>query len=291
MATSCGASPLPVCPAGTRAAGGEPPKFWAAWCEKRDGTRHGPIVGFNEDGSKLYQGAYLEGRYDGRFVGFDYDGDEIGSFQIRRGTGPWKLWHASGAVAQTGTYKDGKKEGTWVSFYENGKKSQEGQFESDLEVGLFRWWAPDGQPTSEVTYERGRYHGVQKTFDEKGALLEEAEYVHGKRTRLTRWEAGAVVSNETFPLPEPPSGPAVTRKHPGIEERWQACSAHHDCEVFETACCACGAKDYVSASFVFAADVRHALAKERNCSSPCPAQECVAVRARCDEGRCVTVED
>lgn len=290
-AVSCSATPTPVCPPGTKAAGGQPPEFWSAWCERPDGTRQGPLVGYTDDGRRLYEGGYDGGFWDGTFVYYGKDDEVLGSFAMKRGDGPWKVWDVSGALLQEGTYKDGKKSGLWVGWHQNGKKAVEGQYEDGLEHGLFRWWTDGGALSSELTYDKGRQHGVQKTFDEAGELLEESEYVHGARVKVTRYAAGQVVSSETFALPEAPLGNAVTKSHTAISASWQTCERHTDCEIQPTSCCACGAGAHVALHFRFAEEARKALRATLSCeSAPCPAQSCTSVRARCDEGRCVTVE-
>ncbi|BDD08904.1 hypothetical protein FUAX_13360 [Fulvitalea axinellae] len=71
---------------------------------------------------------------------------------------------------------EGKKEGTWVCFYENGKKREEGAYKTDVKVGAWKYFHENGTVAMEGNYIKGVEKGKWKMFDEAGKLLEEIDY-------------------------------------------------------------------------------------------------------------------
>lgn len=51
-----------ICPEGTSLRGHPPPEGSALWCERADGTRHGPFVRWRSDGGMDAFGEYAGGR-------------------------------------------------------------------------------------------------------------------------------------------------------------------------------------------------------------------------------------
>lgn len=289
----------PVCPPGTRAEGGQPPKFRAAYCEDPDGARQGPIIGYATGGWKLWQGAYRDGVLEGRFVGYRRDGSIVGSFEIRGGSGDFKAWYESGKIMEEGRYENGRKHGLWTRWYENGRKAAQGRYAAGAEEGRFEFWAPSGALTQIATFEAGRYHGVVATYDERGAPIEELDYAHGSRIRVRTYEKGALIAERAVaPVGKlaradtaEASTTIVTRSHPLVPRSSQACTADADCELVAVRCCACGARDHVAVSRSHASEARAALARELSCGGQrCAVEQCRRSIARCDEGRCVSAQ-
>lgn len=73
------------------------------------------------------------------------------------------LFHANGAVAQTGFYtKDNKLEGMWVSYDATGNKTAVAYYYEGEKVGT--WTFYNGDTKKEVTYENSRIAAV-KTWE------------------------------------------------------------------------------------------------------------------------------
>lgn len=188
-AVGCGKPETPACAPGTSLFGGSPPRYAAAWCARRDGTRDGPIVGFFPSGARRFEGTLAAGAWRSLTV-FDRSGKTLGSVSLADGTGTWRMWHDNGRVSEEGRLEGGKRTGTWTKRYESGQRALEGSYQAGAPDGLFRWWTPSGVLTSEVPFKAGRVHGTAKTYDEQGALIEEADYEAGTRTALRRCEGG-----------------------------------------------------------------------------------------------------
>ena len=63
------------------------------------------IMNWYKNGQKMYEGAYKDGKADGK----------------------WTRWYEDGQKMET-TYKDGYEDGKWTIWDKNGKKSSEGTY-------------------------------------------------------------------------------------------------------------------------------------------------------------------
>ena len=64
--------------------------------------------------------------------------------------GEWKFWDIEGHLVQQVTYADGEFNGPYTSFYENGKKKEDGFFKTDHIHGPFTTYYDDGKVESVV---------------------------------------------------------------------------------------------------------------------------------------------
>jgi len=90
-------------------------------------------------------------------------------------------------IMGTGTYKDGKREGMWISFWNNGNVENEGVFKDGKEHGLFESYYRNGQLKERKTYKEGREEGLVEQFNENGHLEYKGNYRDGKQHGLSEW--------------------------------------------------------------------------------------------------------
>ena len=80
-----------------------------------------------------------EGVYYKKFTDVPFTGKVTGQYQgkIRNGKkdGSWVSYYKNGQLSFKGTYKDGKEDGPCVSYYENGKLSQKGEYKNGKREG------------------------------------------------------------------------------------------------------------------------------------------------------------
>lgn len=153
------------------------------WCERGDGTMHGPYVKYYPDGvTREMFGRYDNGQYD----------DE------------WMWWHANGKQSQTGKYSKGKKMGSWTSWHPNGNRSEAGDFLQNRKAGQWTTWYE-----SSHRKEEGLYHNDQKTGlwtvyndDETNTVLRTEEYRNDTLVKVN----GAPVGS-----PNAPTAPQKTQ--------------------------------------------------------------------------------
>ena len=66
-------------------------------------------------------------------------------------------------------YKNGEKDGIWISWYENGQKRSEGTYETEIKHGLWTEWYENGQKRSEKTYKNSVNDELWTVWDENGS--------------------------------------------------------------------------------------------------------------------------
>ena len=98
---------------------------------------------------------YRDGLYYKKFTVVPFTGNmtgktEQGAFRNGKKEGPWVYYHDNGQLSYKGTYKDNKKDGPYVNYYDNGQLGSKGTYKDGKEDGRWvRYWS-DG---SEVIVE------------------------------------------------------------------------------------------------------------------------------------------
>jgi hypothetical protein len=62
-------------------------------------------------------------------------GKTQGSFRNGKKDGPWVTYYPNGQLGSKGTYKDGKKEGLWVSYWDSGDLQSKGTYKDGKRDG------------------------------------------------------------------------------------------------------------------------------------------------------------
>jgi len=75
-----------------------------------------------------------------------------------------------------GGYKDGKREGSWISWYMNGNKWSEGFFKNGKSEGKRITYFENGKVRYEGTYKNDQRIGKWRFYDETGKLLAEQDF-------------------------------------------------------------------------------------------------------------------
>jgi antitoxin component YwqK of YwqJK toxin-antitoxin module len=78
-------------------------------------------------------------------------------------------YHENGQVQQEGFFADGKLEGKWVSFDQNGVKIAIAEYSNGVKVGNWFFWNNDG--LSEVDYSKDNILSVKKWSKGSVAVL------------------------------------------------------------------------------------------------------------------------
>ena len=66
--------------------------------------------------------------------------NEIGNYKDGKKDGKWiSYWDMNGQKKEDQTYKDGKRDGLWISWYENGNKAEEGTFKDGKFISTKSW--------------------------------------------------------------------------------------------------------------------------------------------------------
>ena len=114
-----------------------------------DAPYTGKVFLFHENGQKMSEGNYKDGKGDGLWVHWHENGQKRSESNLKGGkaNGLWLMWHKNGQKWIEEDYKDGKCEGLSVRWHGNGQKQVEGNFK-DGELISAKFWNSKGEPVS-----------------------------------------------------------------------------------------------------------------------------------------------
>ena len=112
--------------------------------------------------------------------------------------------YINGQVKSKGEIKDGKNDGKWIWWHENGQKGLEKNYKDGKLDGKVTGWynhiGLDGQIWSERHYKDGKKDGKWTRWHESGQIWSEKHYKDGKKDgKVTTWyESGQMLSEEHY---------------------------------------------------------------------------------------------
>ena len=113
--------------------------------------------------------------------------------------GVFRSYDENGNLRETIGYKDGEEEGFSILYYENGKKKSSENYRRGTLNGKSEDWYENGKIRRQIPYENGQIHGVVKIYDEMGLLMEDMDFVHGLRNgKYHRYSFGKVMLEAEF---------------------------------------------------------------------------------------------
>jgi len=84
--------------------------------------------------------------------------------------------YQNGTIEITGGYRDGERDGYWISFYENGNKWSEGFFRNGKNEGERLTYFENGRLRYEAWYKNDERTGTWKFYDQAGNLIKTVDY-------------------------------------------------------------------------------------------------------------------
>ncbi|HET6243267.1 MAG: hypothetical protein H0V01_01755 [Bacteroidetes bacterium] len=87
-----------------------------------------------------------------------------------------KTFYKNGQLRIQGNMLNGKREGKWVSFYEDGMPWSETWFDKGRKHGSTTTWNSDGKKYYEGHFENNKESGKWTYWDENGSVIKEVEY-------------------------------------------------------------------------------------------------------------------
>jgi antitoxin component YwqK of YwqJK toxin-antitoxin module len=94
--------------------------------------------------------------------------------------GFWQTWYEDGRLRSAGNWANGAKTGHWVFCHQNGNKT-EGDYKDGVRHGMWIDWWDSGVKAREVAFERDMANGVQKDWYRNGNLRQEGTYVNDQQ--------------------------------------------------------------------------------------------------------------
>jgi antitoxin component YwqK of YwqJK toxin-antitoxin module len=138
---------------------------------------------YYENGKTLKEGIYNdEGLENGYWIFNNQLGRPIkeGNYVNGKQDGTWKLYDEQGVLKKMQTYQMGKVIGPYQEYYSNGQVKIDGALLNDEENGYFKYYDEKGMLTSEGNYSITLKDGVWLDYDQSGARHSSMTYVKGK---------------------------------------------------------------------------------------------------------------
>ena len=98
-----------------------------------------------------------------------------------RMNGPYELFYENGRLKRKTTFKDDKYHGPYEEFYENGQLAIKTFFKSGKYHGSLQMYYKNGQLEAEGNHIEGSYDGRQRKYYENGKLKSSISYVFGAK--------------------------------------------------------------------------------------------------------------
>ena len=185
---------------------GEKQSPWESWYENgqkkyvihyQKSVKHGLYTEWNMDGRLTKDIEYVMGSPLSEYI-VEYEGESYTEINRRNGelSGSFIKWYANGKKCEEGVYKYDKKGGSWTGWYNNGEKSYTGKFIDGEPEGIHTKFDSLGRMTQNIEYVQGtilaEYHINRNDegfteFHKKNGVLE---------GRWTRWYANGNVAEE-----------------------------------------------------------------------------------------------
>ena len=170
---------------------------WDIQGQEPNGLQIGEVTAVNlGDGRMLHREAESKAPLQGEHRIIDGYRSEyiLAEFTDGLYNGKWE-YHKNNVLAETGTYREGRKHGTFTAYYSDGRRiKSETSFSEGKRNGLHRTYYTDGSLEMEKGYRDGLEHGVDRRWDYS---VQEPKFEHnyyaGKKDgrQITRFSSNA----------------------------------------------------------------------------------------------------
>jgi uncharacterized protein len=103
-----------------------------------------------------------------------------GNFEEGKAEGIWIWWYQNGTKMSEGEFINGKRNGTWQTWYSDGHKKSKATYVHDKLNGPYLSWFENGTIKSIRNYKDDLLNGLQQYYDTAEQLKEEKFYIDGK---------------------------------------------------------------------------------------------------------------
>jgi antitoxin component YwqK of YwqJK toxin-antitoxin module len=134
------------------------------------------------NGKLMARGNYLHEKRDSIWQFFsELDGSLVSEENYCNGVknGAEKLYYPGKGLAEVVGWKEGKKEGPWKQFYDDGTLKLDGTYHMDEKEGILRTYYVSGQLLSTGQYVNGHQDGLWIYYDNTGKVTLKEQYEKG----------------------------------------------------------------------------------------------------------------
>ncbi|MDN3724982.1 toxin-antitoxin system YwqK family antitoxin [Aequorivita sp. SDUM287046] len=115
--------------------------------------------------------------------------------------GEWLYYHEKSKNIMTReNYSNGKLDGKKITYYPNGKITEETTYKNGIREGVDNYYSPEGVLLKKLIYKEDQLQGPAFYYDAYGNVVIEGFYKDGKKHGLWKYfKNGNVVLEETYP--------------------------------------------------------------------------------------------
>jgi antitoxin component YwqK of YwqJK toxin-antitoxin module len=111
---------------------------------------------------------------------------EMGNYKNGKKEGSWVTYHSNGLVNSITSFVDGKKEGLYTELNSNGGLIKRCVYHNNLRHGEYKEFNYT-MLKEERSYQFDKLEGVVKIFYDNGKVMEEGSYKNGTREGISKW--------------------------------------------------------------------------------------------------------
>ncbi|UYZ82680.1 toxin-antitoxin system YwqK family antitoxin [Entomomonas sp. E2T0] len=152
----------------------------------------GTILYSNEDGSKMLEKTFKNGKVEGTLTRWNKAGQKNyeAHYKDNKLEGVVYSWHDNGKKASESHFKNGKLDGKTINWNELGNKKQEANYKAGKQDGVTtHWYEGKNQKLYETHYKDGNRDGLHTTWYENGQKKSEENYKNDMLDGLsTSWD-------------------------------------------------------------------------------------------------------
>jgi antitoxin component YwqK of YwqJK toxin-antitoxin module len=133
-----------------------------------NGLLDGFSVEYDEMGTPISQGEYVEGLENGYWQTIDGEAIEEGTYLNGQRNGEWKIWYNKDKLRFKGEFISDNPNGKHITYWDNGNIREEGRYIMGLKEGDWIKYNYDGTLFLVITYEAGieaKYDGIRIKSD------------------------------------------------------------------------------------------------------------------------------
>ena len=103
-------------------------------------------------------------------------GERTGKIVNGKREGEWTRWYENGRIRWRGNFKNGKDEGTYEKYYSNGQLQQKGWYQNGFRENIQLMYHRNGQLSVKGYFKNNREIGRWEFYNEDGTLAEVKRY-------------------------------------------------------------------------------------------------------------------
>jgi antitoxin component YwqK of YwqJK toxin-antitoxin module len=130
-----------------------------------------PSWGLTEADLVYRDGLFYKKFTDTPFTG-EVEGIWNGSIKNGKYEGSWVTYHSNGQLKEKVHYKKNILEGSWVSFHSNGQLQSKGDYKNGELDGSWKYYHDNGQLDMKGNWKNGKQEGYWVSYNRDGTLSE-----------------------------------------------------------------------------------------------------------------------